>query len=319
MTLLVTGAMGHLGYEIVRQAAAQGEDVVALYRGTWREADAAAITGRVRWVQADLKDAAGVLALSKSQAITRCIHSAAVSNEAFARPNPLEAIAGNIGASASLLEAARVEGWQRFVLVSTGSVFQKRADIVSPIPEDAQPEPGNIYSTTKHSAEMLTRMYRTQYGISASSVRISWVFGPPVISDSPTRGPIPAYLKRACRGEDIVEGGADFAASFTYVDDAAAGLLAAARAPELNFDTYHLGHGVNFTARQVAQAIRALFPKSRIELGAGTAPWTDFTALRGPLAGSRLLDDTGFAPAFPLDRGIGAYAEWMRRHPELWQ
>ena len=166
---------------------------------------------------------------------------------------------------------------------------------------------------------MLTRMYRTEYGLSASSVRISWVFGPPIISDSPSRGPIPAYLLRACRGENILESGGDFAASFTFVGDAAAGLVAAAMAPELRFDTYHLGHGVNFTAGQVAQCLRALFPAIRIELGAGTAPWTNFTALRGALTGERLADDTGFRPGFSLESGIAAYAEWMLANPRLWR
>ncbi len=319
MALAVTGAMGHLGFEIVRQAASQGADVIALYRSGYRAADAQSITGRVVWVQADLNDQDQVRALAKSRAITSCIHCAAVSNEAQARPNPLEAIASNISATANLLDMARLQGWQRFVLVSTGSVFQNRADTVSPILEDARPEPGNIYSTTKLSAEMLTRMYRTEFGLPAASVRISWVFGPPVVSNSPARGPIPSYLLRACRGEAIRESGAGFAASFTFVSDAAAGLLAAAMAPELRFDTYHLGHGVNFTAEQVAQCIRARFPQCRIELAEGTAPWTDFTALRGPLAGARLAQDTGFKPAFTLDQGVGAYAEWMLAHPGLWQ
>ena len=187
--------------------------------------------------------------------------------------------------------------------------------MVSPIFEDATPEPANIYSTTKFSAELLTRMYRSEFGLSASTVRISWVFGPPIVSDSPTRGPIPSYLLRALRGEAIREGGGDFAASFTFIADAAGGLLAAATAPKLNFDTYHLGHGVNFTARQAADAVRSACPGATIDLGPGTEPWTKFTAIRGPLAGSRVLDDTGFAPAYSLEDGIRAYAGWMRANP----
>ena len=124
MALLITGAMGHLGYEIVRQAVAQGVDVVALYRGTFREADAQAIKGLVIWVKADLDDVEAVRALAQSHGVSRCIHCAAVSNEAYARPNPLDAIASNISATANLLEVARLQGWQRFILVSTGSVFR---------------------------------------------------------------------------------------------------------------------------------------------------------------------------------------------------
>ena len=225
----------------------------------------------------------------------------------------------NIGATANLLEAARLASWRRFVLVSTGSVFQLVRDATQPIVEDQAPAAANIYSTTKLAAEMLSRMYRTEYGLSASTVRISWVFGPPIISDQPMRGPIPSYLLRALQGIAIREDGADFAASFTYVADAAEGLLATATAPELRHPTYHLGHGVNFTAEQAAAAVRSAVPGAVIELTGGTEPWTCFTSLRGPLAGDRLRADTGYSPTHTLETGVCAYADWMRAHPALWR
>jgi nucleoside-diphosphate-sugar epimerase len=242
-----------------------------------------------------------------------------VSNEAYAKPDPLGAVTTNIGGTAHLLEAGRLASWRRFVLVSTGSVFQLCRDAAQPIREDQAPAAANVYSTTKLCAEMLTRMYRTEYDFSASTVRISWVFGPPIISDQPTRGPIPSYLLRALKGVPIREGGADFAASFTYVADAAEGLLAAAMAAELNHATYHLGHGVNFTTDEAAAAIRRAVPGAVIELTGGTEPWTRYTTLRGPLGGEKLRADTGYAPRHTLDTGVRAYADWMRAHPELWR
>jgi UDP-glucuronate 4-epimerase len=317
--LLVTGAMGHVGYEIVRQAAESGMPILAVYRGSLNEAAARAVGSATTWLQCDLADANAVRALSQAYHIDACIHAAAVSNEAYARPNPLGAVATNIGATANLLEAARLCGWRRFVLVSTGSVFQLVRDPTRPIPEDQAPAAANVYGTTKLAAEMLTRMYRTEYGLSTATVRISWVFGPPIISDEPTRGPIPSYLLRALRGMTIREGGADFAASFTYVADAAKGLLMAAVAPELRHPVYHLGHGVNFTAGEVAEAVGRAIPGATIALEPGTEPWTRYTSLRGPLAGNNLRIDTGFEPHYSLGDGVCAYAEWMRAHPELWR
>jgi UDP-glucuronate 4-epimerase len=317
--LLVTGAMGHVGYEIVRQAAEDGTRVLAVYRGAFNEAAAHALASAVTWLQCDLTDANAVRALAQTHRVDACIHAAAVSNEAYAKPDPLAAIATNVGATANLLDAARLSGWRRFVLVSTGSVFQLVREATCSILEDAAPAPANIYSTTKLAAEMLTRMYRTEYGLSASTVRISWVFGPPIISDQPTRGPIPSYLLRALRGEPIREGGADFAASFTYVGDAARGLFMAAMTPELRHSVYHLGHGTNFTAGQVAEAVRHAVPSAIIALSEGTDPWTRYTSLRGPLAGNNLRADTGFEPSYSLDAGVRAYADWMRARPELWQ
>ncbi len=316
MTLLITGATGHIGLALTRQAALSGK-VIALYRDQLRANDTETAGSNVTWLQCDLTNSAAVTAIAKAHRVDACIHAAAISNEAYARPNPLDAINTNIGATANLLDAARTHGWRRFIFVSTGSVFSKRADTASPIPEDATPAPANIYSTTKYSAELLTRMYRTEFGLSASTVRISWVFGPPVISDSPTRGPIPSYLMRALRGEAIREGGGEFAASFTFINDVIDGLLAAAAAPDLRHDTYHLGHGINFTARQAADAVRKACPNAVIDLGGGTEPWTTYTAIRGPLAGTRLRDDTGFAPKYTLDAAVKIYADWMRANANV--
>ena len=67
-----------------------------------------------------------------------------------------------------------------------------------------------------------------------------------------------------------------------------------------------------------AQVVRKAVPGAAIGIGPGTAPWTDHTRMRGPLAGSRLRDDTGFRPQLDLERGIAAFAEWMREHREAW-
>lgn len=318
MTLLVTGATGHVGGEIVRQAMKRDMPVIAVARDAVGEAEVQAFPS-VKWLQCDLADTDAVMALTARNPIDACIHAAAISNEAYARPDPHGAIATNVGATANLLEAARLASWRRFVLISTGSVFSLNSDTTRPILEDQAPGVANVYSTTKLCAELLTSMYRTEYGLSASTVRISWVFGPPIISDQPMRGPIPSYLLRALQGIAIREGGAEFAASFTYVADAAGGLLAAATAPELRHPIYHLGHGVNFTAGQAAAAVRSAVPGAVIELTGGTEPWTRYTSLRGPLAGDRLRADTGYSPTHTLEAGVRAYADWMRAHPELWR
>ncbi len=318
MTLLVTGATGHVGGEIVRQAMKRDMPVIAVARDAVGEAEVQAFPS-VKWLQCDLADTDAVMALTARNPIDACIHAAAISNEAYARPDPHGAIATNVGATANLLEAARLASWRRFVLISTGSVFSLNSDTTRPILEDQAPGVANVYSTTKLCAELLTRMYRTEYGLSASTVRISWVFGPPIISDQPMRGPIPSYLLRALQSIAIREGGAEFAASFTYVADAAGGLLAAATAPELRHPIYHLGHGVNFTAGQAAAAVRSAVPGAVIELTGGTEPWTRYTSLRGPLAGDRLRADTGYSPTHTLEAGVRAYADWMRAHPELWR
>jgi nucleoside-diphosphate-sugar epimerase len=320
VALLVTGAMGHVGQEVVRHAARTGAPVIAHYRATYRDRDARAFGDNVTWVFCDLADTRAVAALCERHAIDACIHSAAISNDKYAHPQPLIAINANVEATANLLEMMRRQSWKRFLYVSTGSVFQNATDPTKPIFEDAVPFVTNIYSTTKYCGELLTSMYHSQYDLSAAVVRVSWVYGPPLVTDDPPRGPVPAFLKSALAGKPIkLPSGADFAASFTYVADVAAGLIAAWRAETLNHPVYHLGSGENYTARSVADAVRAAVPGAMIELGSGTEPWTTHTRMRGPLAGKRLLTDSGFSVQYSLEKGVRAYADWMRANPELLQ
>ncbi len=319
MAILITGGMGHVGFETVRQALRAGLEVVAQYRSVFREADAKALTGPVRWVRCDLAVAGEIEALLRQHPVEGCIHTAAVPNDLFARKDPLAAFDANVGAVARLLEAARRGGWRRFLYTSTGSVFQGAADPTQPILEDAPTKATNTYSTTKLAGELMTSLYRTQFDVPAATVRISWVYGPPLVPrvrENP-RGPIPVFLKHALAGKPVREpGGAEFAASYTYVGDVAAGLLAAYGAATLGHAIYHLGSGRNYDTAAVAAAVRAAVPGASIEVGPGTSPWTDHTRMRGPLAGSRLREDTGFVPAHSLESGVAAFAEWMREHPE---
>jgi nucleoside-diphosphate-sugar epimerase len=322
MALLITGSMGHVGLEIVRQAVARGHRVVAQYRGTFRQADAEEIGPKVTWQKADLADGAAVAAFAREHALDGIIHTAAVPNESVARPDPLGAVKSNVGAVANLLDEARRAGWRRFIYVSTGSVFQNATDTSVPILEDRPPFVSNIYSTTKLCGEMLTAMYRSQFGLSAASVRISWVYGPPFVPrvrDNP-RGPIPWFLRCALSGAPVNDAsGGDFLASYTHVADVARGLLAAYEATSLNHDVYHLGWGRNFSTTEVVEAVQAAVPGARISVGPGTAPYTDHTRMRGPLAGTRLQSDTGWTPKLGLKSGIAQFADWMRSHRSAWQ
>jgi dTDP-4-dehydrorhamnose reductase len=102
MTLLVTGATGHVGGEIARQAALRGMRVIATYRGELR----AAADSPVTWVRCDLADANAVRRLAEEHRIDACIHGQHRRNRKPARSRaarrvaPLRAGQHRIGVSA---------------------------------------------------------------------------------------------------------------------------------------------------------------------------------------------------------------------------
>jgi len=320
--LLVTGGMGHVGFETVKQAVASGRDVVAQYMNTFRAEDAAAFGDKVTWVQCDLSDAYEVAMLGGGHDIEGCIHTAAIPNDTVAFSQPLRTFQSNVTATGLLLETARRKNWRRFLLVSTGSVFQDLPDATHLVGEDTLPTPKTLYGCTKRAAEITVDAYANTYGLSAATIRISWIFGPPLVPrqfDGP-RGPVPEYLRRALRGEVVNDpSGGDFAASFTFVPDCAAGLLAAYGADRLASPVYHLGSGENQSVQQVADAVKRAVPGAHLTVGSGTAPWTEHTIMRGPLECHRMQQEFGFTPQHTLNQAVAAFADWMRDHPDSYQ
>jgi dTDP-4-dehydrorhamnose reductase len=153
MRLLVTGAAGMLGTDVV--AAATRHEVVALTRAELDITDADAVRAAVRDARPD--------------AVVNC---AAWTNVDAAETAEEEATAVN-GDGAGHLAAAAAEAGAHLVHVSTDYVFG--GDAASPYPEDAPTGPIGAYGRSKLVGE---RAVAAAAPGGHAIVRTAWVFGP---------------------------------------------------------------------------------------------------------------------------------------------
>ena len=154
MRLLVTGAAGMLGTDVVAAAAA-GHDVVAFARADLDITDAEAVRAAVRDTQPD--------------AVINC---AAYTNVDGAETEEDTATRIN-GDGAGHLAAAAAESGAHIVHVSTDYVFAGNA--TAPYPEDAPTGPIGAYGRSKLAGELAVQAAAPT---SHSIVRTAWVFGP---------------------------------------------------------------------------------------------------------------------------------------------
>jgi dTDP-4-dehydrorhamnose reductase len=154
MRLLVTGAAGMLGTDVVA-AAAPGHDVVAFARADLDIADADAVRAAVRDTRPD--------------AVINC---AAWTNVDGAEIAEVEATRIN-GDGAGHLAAAAAEVGAHVVHVSTDYVFS--GDATSPYREDAPTGPIGAYGRSKLAGELAVAAAAPR---SHAIVRTAWVFGP---------------------------------------------------------------------------------------------------------------------------------------------
>jgi UDP-glucose 4-epimerase len=160
MRILLTGATGLIGREVVRQAPADWE-LVAVAR--------AQIPG-IATVTADLTDP-GFVSLLPDR-VDAVVHLAQARDYRHFPECAPGVIAVNVSATAALLNHAVRRGAQ-VLLASTATVYEPRPQ---PLTEDAPVRVRSIYAASKRSAELLAIPYAAQVPVRA--LRIFTTYGP---------------------------------------------------------------------------------------------------------------------------------------------
>jgi UDP-glucose 4-epimerase len=170
MTILVTGAAGHLGEGLMRTLREEGVPV----RGTDRL--------DTPWVDTvgDLRDAAFVEDVVAG--CSRVIHAATLHKPHVATHGKQDFVDVNVSGTLKLLEASVTHGVEAFVFSSTTSVF----GLSMALPDDATeaiwvdeslpPIPKNIYGITKRAAEDLCELFYRRHELPAIVLRTSRFF-----------------------------------------------------------------------------------------------------------------------------------------------
>lgn len=153
MRVLVTGAEGQLGRDVVEVLQKRGHQAVAY--------------GRPQLDITDMERCAAELAEVEPDAV---IHCAAYTNVDGAEADPDAAYRVNAMGTRNMAVAAEQAG-ARFCYVSTDYVFDGRGQ--TPYVEYDPTDPQSIYGKSKRAGELLVQSLSTRYYI----VRTSWVYG----------------------------------------------------------------------------------------------------------------------------------------------
>jgi dTDP-4-dehydrorhamnose reductase len=150
MRLLVTGAGGQLGRELVDVARQAGHDVVGLAKSELDITDQSAVDAAIRKAQPDV-----------------IIHAAAWTAVDACESDPDKAHLVNVIGTRNVVTAAKAIG-ARTVYISTDYVFD--GDKSTPYVEEDAPSPQSVYGRSKWEGER-------EMGNDDLIVRISWVCG----------------------------------------------------------------------------------------------------------------------------------------------
>lgn len=323
--VLVTGASGFLGREIVHQFLTGGRPVRGLARN-W--ATQRSVAGMQRCV-GDITDPASLT--SSMEGIDTVIHSAGLAHQFGQSSNQPDAFRRvNVQGTQNVVRAAAAAGVRHIVLVSSVSVYGGGQQ---PTDETCECRPVEPYGVSKLQAEQVAREIAAASGLRLTILRMATIFG----EGDP--GNIQRLMRAIDRGRFVWLGTGTNRKSMIYCGDAARACLVAARAGwdapgESDCKTYN----ISLPAAPVAQIVAAL----ATGLGRSTPRWyipapfartlgggiSLCTAGRGPFGrihrtitkwlsddiypGQRFERDYGFRPEVSLEEGLGRETAWFR-------
>ena len=299
-TILVTGANGFLGANLIRRLLEDAVRVVALVRptaDTWR---LGGVLDDVELIRAELLDKAGVPAVDAVVHLAAAGVAGGVDDRAVLEANVL----GTHGA----VELAVRAGASR--LLYCGSCFEygpgeghRESDPVRPI---------SIYGASKAAGWTVVQAVARQHGLSVVGVRPFTVYGP---YESMHRL-VPSTCLSLVREEPVRLTAGTQQRDFVFVDDAVAALLAVLSSPAEG-ETFNICSGTPFSVSDVAERLVELHGGgSALLRGALPSRAVEFETLSGDP--SRMRAIVGWSASTDLDTGLSRTLAWFEVNERLY-
>ena len=201
----------------------------------------------------------------------------------------------------NLLELSVRSKVQKFVYISSSMVY---GDFKDQVREEAVCDPQGQYGILKLAGEWLVKDYSRRTGLSHVIIRPSAVYGPYDVEDRV----VSKFLLTAMRGGEIQVNGSDESLDFTYVDDTASGIVAAAISQSVTWGTYNITRGVGHTLLEAAELAVKIVGQGSIKINN-----RDFNfPSRGALNIGAAKRDLDYRPKFDIEQGFQLYYDWLK-------
>ena len=308
MTALVTGVTGQDGSYLAELLVAEGAEVVGMVRGPLDRAlpNLEAVRDRLTLVEGDIRDPERLDAVIREVAPAELYHLAAPTFVPASWEDPEGTMHAIVGATATVLLAARAVG-ARVLVASSPEIFGDCG--VSPQDEDAPRRPQSPYGVAKLAAHELVRVLRERHALHASAV-VTYNHESPrrperFVTRKVTRGVAAIALGQE---RELVLGDLDARRDWSHAADVVRGMVAAVRHDEPG--DYVLASGVARSVRDLVAAAFAaagLEPDGRVRVDASFVRPAEGTVMVGDASRARRV--LGWEPRIGFEELVAEMVE----------
>lgn len=255
---LVTGINGALGANIAKQLILKGEKVVGLTKSNQNKGllHLENLDHKAAYVNGDICDLDTIQNTLKDHKITHIFHCAGFSTIESAHASPLQCFQTNIMGTATVLEAARLNGNIQGILCMESDKSYGNFDFKElPYREHQALKPQGILAASKAATSYVALSYYHNYQVPVFTARASSLYGPGDFNE--TRLIVGSSL-RLLRGESpiIYEGVANNIREFLYIEDAARIITQMMDKVSVTAGkAYNVGSGYKYTVREVVEQL----------------------------------------------------------------
>lgn len=318
MKILVTGGLGLIGHNVVARLEAQDHKVVITDTRTnygiidQDELDYLMVERRKkirtdRVYHIDITDRDSFDWLVEQHKPQVIIHMASFPRQKVVNANPAWGARVMMEGMINICESAKRHGVERVVYISSSMVY---GDFEDDVLEDDACNPQGQYGIMKLAGEAIVKDYHRRGAFEYAIVRPSAVYGPLDVEDRV----VAKFMLTAMRGGTLRVNGASETLDFTYVDDAADGIVTAATRIMAKNNTYNITKSHSVSLLEAAERIVKLVGKGTVEVRDKDA---DFPS-RGALNIDRARTILGYDPKVDVDEGFQSYYDWLSTS-EYWQ
>jgi threonine 3-dehydrogenase len=295
MRVLVTGAAGQVGSELLPALLARGASAAAFDVSS---APAGLPTG-VEWVRGDVTVAGDVHDVVRATRPDVVFHLAAVLSASGER-RPHVAWAVNLEGTRHVLEAARLGGVRQVFFTSTIAAFGP--GLPDPVPNEVSMRPTTMYGVTKVAGELLGEYYGSRFGLDFRGVRFPGLISAGEPGGGTSDYALHMYVDGVRKGvyESFVHGRSTI--PLMYMPDAVRAMVELSAAPRarLRRSIYNIA-AMSPSAEEIADAVRRRVPGVRLTFRSDPTRQAILDSWPRRLDDSAAREDWGWRPRFDLE------------------
>ena len=319
MRAFITGGAGFIGHNVIRFLEQQGIECFGVdnrtnYGFVPKDELDYLIRERIKRIRAiplvgDITNTKDIQARIGTFSCDTIIHLASFPRQKVVEQNPVLASEVMSTGLINLLEAARLYKVKRFVYISSSMVY---GDFETDVTEDAVCNPIGQYGIMKYMGEKLVEDYAKRYGFEYVIIRPSAVYGEYDVEDRV----VSKFMLTAMRGKTLKVKGASEVLDFTYVEDAALGIVQAALSKNSANKIYNITRSAErqYTLKDAAELAIQIAGRGSLEIQDRDLNFPK----RGRLNIDRAVKDFNYAPKVNVEEGFLRYHEWFKSS-SYWQ